>query len=257
MTDHLPSEALEALIELGSSRASSCDPAMKECLARFEVVNRLHFDSWCAATETLSPEAHAALARGLVLAEEELRWCGGSVAAAIWVYRSFARKFPDISEPLAEWMLSRSTNPWVPFGSNRGSARSVAEVRDFNLHRAASRVHADEESVLREELAEARRSTARRLDDLRQKVSKAEGQARQDMLSKLAILPLRDRLLHIADDELHPLHFYPTELATGSLEELDAAGEWALARVKEKASLIPKGPWRKWLKSQNETWETH
>ncbi len=256
MIDHVPTEALEALIELGSSEVSSCDSATQECLARFEAVNRLHFDSWYATTETLSPEAHAALARGLVLAEEEFRWCGGSVAAAIWVYRSFARKFPDACDTLAEWMLSHSTNPWVPFGSNRGSARSLAEGREFQSHRAARRIHAEDESTLREELAEARRTTAKGLDDLRQKVSKTESQARQDILAELATLPLRDRLLHIASDEVHSLHFYPTELATGSLEELDAAGEWALASVKEKASLIPKGPWGKWLKKQNETQET-
>ena len=106
--------------------------------------------------------------------------------------------------------------------------------------------------TLREELAEARRTTARRLDDHRQKVSKAQGQARQDMLAELAALPLRDRLLQIASDDVHPLHFYPTELATGSLGELDGAGKGAVARIKAKASLIPKGPWKQWFKAINE-----
>lgn len=255
MIDNVPAEALEALIELGSSEESSCEPAILERLARFDAINRLHFDSWNAVTETLCQNTHAALTRGLVLVEEELHWCGGSVAAAIWVYRSFARKFPDTCDTLAEWMLSHSSNPWVPFGSNRGSAHSLAGVREFQSHRAARRNHTEEESTLREELAEVRRTKARRLDDLRQKVSKAEGQERQDILAQLATLPLRDRLLHIAGDELHPLYFYPTKLTTGSLEELDAAGKLAMERLKEKASLIPKGPWRKWLKNHEITGE--
>lgn len=256
MIDHVPADALEALIKLGSAEASSPNGATLERLYPFDAINRLHPGRWNPATDPLSEEAHASLARGLVVAEEKLRWSGGSVAAAIWVYLSFARKYPDSCDPLAEWMLAHSSNPWVPFGSNRGSARSVADVREYQSHRAARRIHAEEESTLREELAKARRTTARRLDDLRQKVSKAEGQARRDLLEQIAALPLRDRLLQIAVDEVHPLHFYPTELATGSPEELDTAGKWALDRVKEKADLIPKGPWRKWLKNQNETGET-
>jgi hypothetical protein len=38
---------------------------------------------------------HEAVAKGLIVAEETHQWCGGSVAAAIWVYRAFERKFPE------------------------------------------------------------------------------------------------------------------------------------------------------------------
>lgn len=52
MTYHMPPEASEALIELGSSEVTP--PATLERLARFEAINRLHFDSLYAVTEFLS-----------------------------------------------------------------------------------------------------------------------------------------------------------------------------------------------------------
>jgi hypothetical protein len=252
MIDHVPDAALEALIKLGTAESSLPDPTILERLSPFDAINRLNPNRWNPVTESLSEEAHAALARGLVVAEETLHWSGGSVAAAIWVYLSFARKFPGTSDALAEWMLAHSSNPWVPFGSNRGAARSIGEVREFETHRAEHRIHVQQEAALREQLADARRATARRLDDLRQKVSRAEGQARRDLIEQLSTLPFRDRLLHIAADEVHPLHFYPTELAMGAAQDLDDAGRWALDRLKEKASLIPKGPWKMWLKSHKQ-----
>jgi hypothetical protein len=140
MEKEIPDEVLQSLIAIGSDPdCASTDPLILEKLRAFDAVNRLHFKSWYAVADDLDQKSHLALARGLVIAEEELRWSGGSVAGAIWVYGSFQRKFPQFSEPLAEWMLQRSHNPWVPFGSDRGRAKSLLEYRSLQEARARRR----------------------------------------------------------------------------------------------------------------------
>ena len=77
----------------------------------WEFVNRWHRNEWDPILEPLNIVDHQALAKGLVVAEETHRWGGGSVAAAIWVYRAFERKFPEATDALADWMLAQSSNP--------------------------------------------------------------------------------------------------------------------------------------------------
>ncbi len=97
-------------------------------LAPFDWVNRLHWQSWDSVTEKISRTELENLARGLVRAEKNSRWSGGSVAGAIWGFRMFQKRFSQDANGLAEWMLKNSNNPYVPYGSNRGDARSLIEL---------------------------------------------------------------------------------------------------------------------------------
>jgi hypothetical protein len=250
MAAGIPEEALQAFRALGTiAEAPAAEPGMLDRLRPFDAVNRQHWDVWFAVVDPMDQTAHATVARGLVIAEEQLHWSGGSVAAAIWVFRSFQRKYPGAADELAEWMLQHSSNPWVPYGTNRGSARSLTELHAHKEQDATRRVIAAEDTRLREDLAQARREAARRLEELRQSESKARSATRNQLLEELAALPLRERLLHLASDQSHPLLYYPADLAAGPLDTLDPAGRWALDQVKAKAALITRGPWRQWLLS--------
>ena len=105
-------------------------------LAPFDWVNRLHWQSWDSVTEKISRTELENLARGLVRAEKNSRWSGGSVAGAIWVFRMFEKRFSQDANGLAEWMLKNSNNPYVPYGSNRGDARSLIELDQQNKAKA-------------------------------------------------------------------------------------------------------------------------
>lgn len=249
MKSPLPEAALSALIELGDGLPNAPDPDLLDALRPHDSVNRQSWTIWDGIVDNLSEPQHAALARGLVIAEKELSWSGGSVASAIWVFRAFERRFPSYAEVLAEWMLQNSDNPWVPFTTNRGEIRTLAEFRAFQSRKAARHVAATSEARQREEIADARRATTARLNHLRQTISKAESDARKALLVELASLSLRERLLHLALDETHPVQYYPAEAASGDLQALDTAGQWALAEVKRKAAKVPRGPWSRWLKS--------
>jgi len=251
MTNSVPEEVLRDLICLGSNSARASDDAILARLAPCDEVNRLHWNAWDAATQALGESDHDHLARGLVTAEEQLRWSGGSVAGAIWVYRSFARKFPNSAETLACWMLANSNNPWVPFGSNRGHARSLEELHAYHETQNQRRKSAEVESVLQQHLAEARKASRQRLAKMRETITRTESHARAALIQELEALPVEDRLLHIATDEEHDLLFYPSELLAGLPYDLSAAGHWALEKVKGQAAEMRKGPWRAWLAGNN------
>lgn len=151
MIEQVPAVALEILVRIGTSDPGHERDSFLARVNDWEAINRLHWNTWDCALESLSQVDHEAVAKGLVIAEEAHRWCGGSVAAAIWVYRSFGRKFPAHAESLAEWMLEHSMNPWVPFGSDRGSARSLQEHRDQLERDAVRREQRAKEARARED----------------------------------------------------------------------------------------------------------
>lgn len=248
MPSEIPEPVVEDLIRLGASAlGGQMDDELLERLRPFDAVNRLHWNNWNEVAGELDEMRHRNLAKGLVVAEERLRWSGGSVAGAIWVFRSFERRFPASSEALAEWLLENSDNPWISFGSSRGSARSMDELRSHEENRVQRRNATAVEERLVAALAESRRAVRNRRGEMRRKVHRAESATRSDLLAELKALPPQEALLQLAMDDDRDLLFYPPELLDGLCADLDEAGQWALERVKTKAAEIRKGPWRDWL----------
>ena len=134
LSPHIPSSALIELIQLGVAVSDNVAHEVPEYLRSSDALNRHHWKVWNAATENLSVEELISLAKGLVTAENHFGWSGGSVAGGIWVYRSFTRRFPDSADELANWMLKHSNNPYIPFGSDRGTCSSLAEYNKLRGH---------------------------------------------------------------------------------------------------------------------------
>src|SRR5437867_3678626 len=115
-----------------ASRADLDDPEETSCLEEFRQrsdINRLHWRDWDQVTESLSNEELVHLLKALTVAENRLTWLGGSVAACIWVFRELERRDLLLSLQLADWILPRTGNPYVPFGRPNFGARSVEEYR--------------------------------------------------------------------------------------------------------------------------------
>jgi hypothetical protein len=252
VTVRIPAVALEALIQLGTSHPGHERDALLLRVNVWEPINRLHWDTWNQVLELLPESEHEAVAKGLVIAEEFHRWSGGSVAAAIWVYVSYCRKFPAQADVLAEWMLAHSTNPWVPFGSNRGSARSLGEHRDQEVSKATRRAHSMNEQNAREELRATKEAVRKRLAPYRARTQKAVSSARADLIAEVEALSAKQRIEHLAWDDRHPLYFYPVEIAesiTAVWSDLDRETRNAfMNRVKS----ITRGPWKQWLKANKD-----
>jgi len=247
----IPKRLVELLIELdhglGVTPSSSYEAILSE-LVPHDDINRLHWHSWDAATDGLSVDDHEALVRGLAMAEKGLRWCGGSVSAVIWTYRSFERKAQQRANALADWILEYSDNPYEPFGYSRGTARSFDAVRRQNeTRKARSEAHKERELQQQKEAVIRRRDRAAAADE-HNRTQEALSAERAELITRLRTATLAERLKHIVCDATHPLSWYPdawAELTDAEVSELPVALVDGLeARLADRK----RGPWRQLYK---------
>ena len=113
----IPHDVVVDLCELGE--LGETEPveaaAILRRLAPWDTVNRHSWQTWKSVTDGLDTATLANLVRGLVLAEESLRWLGGSVSGVIWTYRALQSRDPDAAKSVADWGRHRTTNDWGPF----------------------------------------------------------------------------------------------------------------------------------------------
>lgn len=249
MSGSIPDKAIAALIRIGAPGTPTPPEALMDSVSGFDAINRLGRADWIAAAKDLSQGDHEALAKGLVLVEEHHRWSSGSVAAAIWVFDAFVRKFPNDAEGLADWMLVHSNNPWVPLGANRGSARSMQEVREMNTLRAEYRQQRALDETKHLELQAAKEAVRQRLIHYREHVQKALSEVRQDLLKQLELLPGAARFEHLAWDDENALAFYPASLVAEADDAWGAIAPETREALLARASTIPRGEWRQWWNS--------
>jgi len=211
------------LVELGRLGETG-SPAAGDLLA--ELADRGEADiqppaSWFETCIDLEAEDHAALVRGLALAEGVLDWEGGRGAGVIWTFRDFRKRHPDSADALADWVLARSDNEYAPFGSSNLGARSMAEYRAKFAQRVDRRAQSLAERREREEAVERRRAARRaanREADLRRR-----DPGRAAFLASLEGLTLVEALARAAADGERPIGHYPTRVADAVRADLIAA----------------------------------
>ena len=170
-------------------------------------------------------------------------WNGGSVSGVIWVFQAYQKQAPINSDELANWILQHSTNNYVPYGTSRGSAKSVSE---FKAHRKAKEFHHVQSEKHAE--AEQRCKVIRELVTRRQQqefmtLQKAKAQARQELLAQLDKLPTTERLEHIAWDDEHAVTFYPESYADVTPAEFSLLDEISYERLISKIKPRHNGCW--------------
>ena len=243
----LPPAVVEDLIALGSL-GDGTSAKRDQLLARlkpFDRVNRLDCNPWFEVADMLPEGDLKNLVRGLTIADSQPNWSGGSVAGVIWVFRCYDARFPDKADALADWVLARSENPFVPFGRMRASTRSVAE---FKAYQSAKAQRHDQSERAQEDARQHKRIRAavhRRLDQERHVLQAAHSQSRAALTAQLQALPVKERLEHLAWDDLHSLAFYPASLAKvdrQAFEQLDAGTR---RRLLDKLAARRKGAWKK------------
>lgn len=217
-------------------------------LAPYDQINRLHWEAWNAVTEELNIEDLVALVRGLAIAEKQLRWCGGSVSAVIWTFRALAKRDKARADQLADWILSYSDNPYTPYGSSRGSARSVAEVnRQNEAFRLRRQAVAERENLQKEQDVIRRRDRAVAAEEhsLSQKNRSTE---RAALLESLANAAPHEKLQYIVSDAEHSLSWYPdiwSKITDAEVLELSIS---LVDGLKGRLSERKRGPWRQLYK---------
>jgi hypothetical protein len=212
MKDRIPSKVLGEVITLGrATEIDEADQPILDRLASFDWVNRLGIQGWESDLVGLNECELECLIRALVILEERSNWVGGSVSGAIWAFVHLRGKDSQRAETVAEWCMKNSTNPYIPFGSFRGGARSLTGFDDFQENKANRQARGKAVELADQERKQLRDWLRIREHRRRLHVQKAEVEARERYLSEFSTLEPLHRLVILSMDEVHPPDFYPPE----------------------------------------------
>jgi len=243
----IPSAVVNNLIALGSldDGPSAKQDQLLARLKPFDKVNRLGWNPWNEVADALAEDDLKNLVRGLAIADSQAHWCGGSVAGVIWAFRRYEARFPDNAPELADWVLARSENPFVPFGRMRAGSRSIAEFKSYLSAKARRHDQSEQDQKDARQHKRIRAAVRRRLDEERHVLQAAHSQSRAVLISQLSGLPAKDRLEHIAWDDLHSLAFYPASFAKVDRQSFDQLDDGTRKRLLDKLAARRKGAWKK------------
>jgi hypothetical protein len=180
----LPPDLIIRLVQAGRSQdvgaalAQLITPA--EQLSAGEIM-RCCKVRWYALAQSQPADDLEALIHALTVAESSLDgWRAGSVSPAIWTFSVFARR-PERAGDLADWVLARTDNHYLPFGSSNFGARSRDELARRRREDAEWR-----EAIQRAEIerATSKRRAAKATHDLANAVRRGDLKAVDALLSK-------------------------------------------------------------------------
>ncbi len=239
----IPPNVVRILIEIGTTGDPKANADHLEALKPYDSINREHWTAWNAVTDAISTEDLVALTRGLTLAESGNGWIGGSVAAAIWTFRQVEKRDPTLADELANWVLPRTLNPWVPYGRQNHGARSVEHFRREEQRRAEQISFGIAEEQKGKGMAEAERQArkAQRERSARERNS----DIRESFISALNRLTIEEQLLRLASDEAYSVEFYPTCIAESATEAvIKSLNDETRITLWKKLKGKKRGPWR-------------
>jgi hypothetical protein len=224
--------------ELGEPESAEAVATLRR-LAPWDDVNRQTWQTWDKVTDGLDTATLASLVRGLVLAEEALKWLGGSVSGVIWTYRALQKRDPDAAEAVADWGGDRTTNSWVPFRRRSegelAARRAVAAAREANK----KRIEKEQEGAKRRQIEHSQAAREHAAATVR------DSHERAGFLQGLADRPLADRLQAMLADRDHPVSWFPETWATEAMLEAANLNPRLRAQLIERLAGWHKGPWRK------------
>ena len=253
MAPHKYSKAVERLIQIGGHIADREDlPVDLGGLREYDEINRQGREFWRSVAADLDNFQLVNLLRGLVYAERELHWIGGSGASSIWLFAVFAGRERNTAkvDAIANWAVRNTQNPYVPFGSSVIRAATYTEFLAIRAERAALHKKYDVEQSM---AAEHRRVRANR---------RAYGAARRstdertDLIARINTLAINEQLEQIADDDTYCPNFYPTCCAdAASTTVISQLPEDVRMRLAVKLKGKHRGPWGAFKKRLHATFE--
>jgi hypothetical protein len=239
---------IQLLIDVGSSE----DPESSDALLRLEPlrnqegINRVGPDDWSRISSLLSTTELIALIKALTIAEEQqIKSMGGSVSSVIWTYRNLEERDPQVAIDLANWILPRTTNCYIPFQSDNHGTTTYDEYLDRCRAIGAGKEQRHQEIL--DEQSRAKDRKQKQFQDGLRKVEqqKIQSKERNDLIDELSNLDSVSRLTRIALDQDHPIEYFPPELVSSDRNTLDALDPEAKARLLEKLSTLRSGIFHK------------
>ena len=224
-----------------------------ESFQRRDFINRQHGDTWRSLMSGKSDTELIAIYKALILLEGELNWIGGSVAAAIWIYKIIQQRNLDVDYELANFGLQNCTNPYIPFGSSYYGPRTILEYMQYSREKAkqkAAKSYKYEKLLERVEGRKQKRSQA--IAQLRNLTFEERGQIRKDLMDKYKSASISERFELIANDEKYPPEYYPMEWIDVSKDEILKLPIKLVEALFDKLSTKTKGAWKRFAQNLQE-----
>lgn len=211
-----------------------------------DFINRLHRQTWRQKAEHLSDIDLVFLFKGLVIVEREIKWSGGSVAGAIWIYRIIQERRLDKEFEIADFALKNCDNPWIPFGDSYYGKRTVKDYFNYQEKKARiSQEKAERYNKVLKRVEGRKKKRIAAIAELRSLDKKTRGQIRKELLDKYVNASTKEKLVLIANDEKYPPEYYPTEWIIIPTTEIDSLPMDLIKRLYDKLSTKTKGPWKR------------
>lgn len=248
----LTDKDIDYLIEIGKLDFSAVNQAMPQIkyLKNRAIINTLDPLEWRTKIYPYSDSDLIYLFKGLVIAERELQWTGGSVASAIWVYKLIADRNLDTDKKIAEFAVKNSYNTHVPFGGSRVLFGWESAYADRHRVRIARQNSPNREHNLERNGREAGRKKIRewRTSNIRELSYDERKKIREELLKKYSSLSLLEKMEIIEKDTKYPPQFYPPEWVSVSYDEIKQLPIKLVKTLYDRLSYKPKGQWKQFAK---------
>ena len=170
------------------------------------------------------------------------------MSAVIWTYREVKRRNQNVANELADWVLQKTHNPYVPFGSQNHGARSFSEYQNLlNKHqnKINKGIHNQKESEEYAVKSKEKRKSQREYSSIHRNT-----EVREEFIKLLSKKDITEQLIQLAGDEKYSVEFYPTQLANQAKPEfLKTLDEKLLIALLQKLKGKHKGPWGKFKRN--------
>lgn len=194
---------IDILVKVGKTEIINSE--QHKVLLSYDKINRLGINEWKSEFKSISNSDIVFLFKGMVTAENKLKWIGGSVAGGIWIYKEIEKRKLDADYQIANWALSKTNNEYIPFGSLNHNKKNVVDYflmkQEFSFEKKIEK--RNKEIRLLENKIEGLKNI------LEQKENKIAEFKERHRLSKLS----GDELLQLIIDDIgKPIYYYSKEL---------------------------------------------
>jgi hypothetical protein len=211
-----------------------------------DYINRQHGNTWREFVANLSDTDLISVFKGLVCIEKELKWIGGSVAGAIWVYGVIQSRGLDKEYKLADFGLRNCDNPWIPFGGSYYGRRTIEDYFSFRTAKAnESKVKADRYDKVLRRVEGRKEKRAEAIAELMKLSPEIRGKVRNELKEKYFNATTIEKLELIASDSKFPPEYYPVEWITIPIEEIENLPTEIIKKLYDKLPTKTKGEWKR------------
>ena len=240
----ITSKDIQDLVRFGMTAGLRHDQLMK--FENREHINGQHWSTWERLVIHLSDYELISVYKAIITLERELKWLGGSVAGAIWLYRIIKKRRLDGDYSLADYGLRHSDNPYVPFGSHYFGDRNIQGYFLHQKERARRRaIKLEEDKAFHERVQDRRKRRSAAIAEVRKLSFEERGSIRAKYLERYKSATVQERLELMASDEKYPPEYYPSEWINLTSEQIQKLSIALVKKLYDKLSTKTKGEWRR------------